>query len=161
MKEKVTRKQQQIDFERLIRDKEIRLEVSRSIDYILREKLEIEGEKPELLTIKLLFTKPDIESDIKIRLVVKGNTKIDLRIYVITPNGVKNVKSKLDMRALLVSETVSIQFVPILEIDEKDVSVDHKSAIGRPDHEIVQYMKSRGIADKEVIEIISAAYLAV
>lgn len=160
MKEKVTRKQQQIDFERLIRDKEIRLEVSRSIDYILREKLEIEGEKPELLTIKFLFTKPDIESDIKIRLVVKGNTKIDLRIYVITPNGVKDVKSKLDMRALLVSETVSIQFVPILEIDEKDVSVDHKSAIGRPDQEVVQYMKSRGIADKEVIETISAAYLA-
>lgn len=159
MKEKVTKKQQQIDFQKLIRDKDIKLEVSRSIDYVLREKLEIEGEKPELLTIKFLFTKPNIESDIKIRLVVKGNTKIDLRIYVITPNGVKNVKSKLDMRALLVSEAVSIQFVPILEIDEKDVSVDHKSAIGRPDQDVMQYIRSRGIDEKGAVGIISAAYL--
>ncbi|WKZ31097.1 MAG: SufD family Fe-S cluster assembly protein [Candidatus Dojkabacteria bacterium] len=159
MKEKDTKKQQQIDFDKLLQEKSIEIEVKESTDFLIMQKLDLNNEQPELLQLRFLFAKQNVSSDIFIRLVLVGMTKIDLRVVIFAPNAISGISSKLDMRALMLSEDSSIQFVPTLEIDEKEVSVDHKSAIGRPDRAMLQYMLSRGVNEKAAIGLIADAYL--
>lgn len=158
MKEKDTKKQQKISFDNLIEQEEKIIYVTESIDYILRDKLVGNGEM-QFVTLKFIFNGNNLVSNINIRLVLEGKGRYLFKIFVVTPQGVDNIESKLDMRALVLNPGISIEFVPILEIDEKDVSVDHKSAVGRPDEQILQYLRSRGLDEPSAISMISDAYL--
>lgn len=136
------------------------IEVERSLDYTLRGTISSgTTEEPLQLTIIFKFTKEEIDSDILIRLVVDGRSNVELSVVISAQFGIDNISSKLDMRALILSPTCSLKFVPILEIDEKDVSVDHKSTIGRPDPSIVTYLQTRGLSATDCTQLLASAYL--
>lgn len=155
MKEKDTKKKKRIDID-LIKSDITDYQVGESGDYYLSLKLE---EKKDIdQTITFTFTMADIKADLHIRAALFADAKVKLMVIIKTPAGVKNVSSVLDMRALLLSEFASIEFVPSLEIDEMNVSVDHKSTIGVPDQKELEYLQSRGMSKKKAIDMIADSF---
>jgi hypothetical protein len=148
-------------FDELKTEKEgdLHIEVTDSQDYLIRYNFTNKPTKPVKKVLKFKFTESDIRSDIKARLVVSSNIDLQLEIFVIAPEGVSNIESNLDMKALVLHPDSNITFVPILEIDEKDVSVDHKSTIGRPNDKVLRYMRSRGYTVEKINEVLAESYL--
>ena len=110
-------------------------------------------------SVRIVFQEPNISSDVNIRFIVDSPAQIELHIVVVALKGAINASSVLDMKAMLLDDQASVKFVPSLEIDEKDVSVDHKSSIGAPDIEILSYLKSKGVDQEDLKTLLKDAYL--
>lgn len=134
------------------------IEVNEAGDYFI--KYIVDSERLEDHEISFVFKRSDVEANIFIRALLKARCKVKLAVKVITPNGIKGVSSELDMRALVLHDESSIEFVPILEIDEMDVSVDHHSTVGAPDPEIIWYMNSRGLDSDVSKELLAQSFLS-
>jgi Fe-S cluster assembly scaffold protein SufB len=133
--------------------------IDKSVDYLIAfrsSELDITTVDKELI---LQFNNSDLKSDIFIRIVIDSKVRIKLKVIINAPQGVENCESKLDMKALVLNDDSEITFVPSLEIDEMNVSVDHKSTLGRPDPEWVSYMQSRGLSIEQVTQLISASFM--
>ena len=109
--------------------------------------------------IRITFTKPNISSNINVRMVLDRPIEVQIEIVIIAKEGIAGVESKLDMRALLIDKNASIQFTPSLEIDEMDVSIDHKSSIGSPSKEWLEYLSSRGLNFNDSIKLLKKAFI--
>lgn len=48
--------------------------------------------------------------------------------------------------------------VPSLEIDENDLKAGHASTIGRPDEDQLFYLRSKGLTEKEALELIVSGF---
>lgn len=133
------------------------IEVSETQNYFVKAEIKAEGYLEKTLVLK--FIKSDIEANIDLKVVINAHSKTKLMVKVVTPRGIKNISSQLLMRALVINPESSIEFVPVLEIGEMDVSVDHKSTIGSPDREWLWYMESRGINIEQGAKIIAESFL--
>lgn len=120
--------------------------------------LKIEDEIEINHTLILEMAENSIQADINIRCAIYSKSKVKLMVIVRTPSGIKNIKSSLDMQALLLHKYASIEFVPSLEIEDKDVSIDHKSTIGVPDASHLEYLQSRGFMKDEAIDLIANSF---
>ena len=58
---------------------------------------------------------------------------------------------------LLMDETAHNQSVPVILCAEEDVVGNHGATIGRPSEEVLYYMESRGIGEKEALRMLSRA----
>lgn len=163
MKEVGTRKNRKIDITQLLLSKNLveTIEIESPIDYEIKfQSIDLPKEKTFLdKEIKLKFIKHDLKSDIFIRAVLNSKLSLRLKISINAPLNIENCESKLNMKALILEPESEITFVPGLEIDEMNVSVDHKSTIGKPDYEWVNYMMSRGLSMKSVYSIIASSFL--
>ncbi|GAB4161988.1 MAG: hypothetical protein Fur003_5230 [Candidatus Dojkabacteria bacterium] len=134
------------------------ISLNKSEDFLLlldctKEVIELQKE------LRFTFTKPDISSDLKIRVVISTPSQITLKLIVHAPVGAKNSASTLDMKALVLNSKARIEFVPSLEIDEKEVSLDHKSTIGVPDQEVLNYMMSRGLSYQASLDQLVSSFI--
>lgn len=143
MKEKDTKKRKRIsvDLEKI----ETLHVIDRSEDlFILLDSSKLSGNIDREITIQ--FAKEDIHSDVQIRVVCEMKQRITLKVVIKAVHGIRNVSSSIDMRALILTPDATITFVPSLEIDEMDVSVDHRSTIGSLPDEWLLYLASRGFS---------------
>lgn len=136
--------------------KEEVIEVNKSESLIL--KLDYKEKNDLDKTIYLDFVKTQISADIKLRLVQRSNAKIKLMIIIRAEKGIEGISSVLDMKALQLSKHARLEFVPSLEIDERDVSVDHRSTLGIPDENQLNYLQSRGATRDEAIELLAQSF---
>jgi|GEM_PF-1075538 Fe-S cluster assembly protein SufD len=61
---------------------------------------------------------------------------------------------------LILGENASIDTIPILEIKNNDLKrCTHGATVGQIDEDILFYMKSRGLEDKEALKLISIGFL--
>jgi Fe-S cluster assembly scaffold protein SufB len=60
---------------------------------------------------------------------------------------------------LLMDEDVWNQTIPVILCDEEDVEGNHGASIGNIDEELLFYMKSRGIEEKAVYEMMAGALI--
>ena len=58
---------------------------------------------------------------------------------------------------LLIDDDVINKSIPVILCGEEDVEGAHGATIGKLDEELLLYMKSRGIPEKEIYEIMAKA----
>ena len=76
-------------------------------------------------------------------------------------NGAKNTNTFFREDALLLSDTAKAEAIPSLEIDENEVKAGHASTVGPVDPEMLFYLQSRGITQKEARKLVVQGYLYV
>lgn len=140
-------------------DQQSVVEVAENGDFLLTLDLKEITQSSFNREVNFNFTQDNTKADIFIRLVVDKPLNVDIRLNIIVPPDVKGVKSKLDMRGLLVDQRGSIRFVPMLEINEKEVSVDHKSTVGSPLKAWIDYLQSRGLTLDQANLLLKDAFL--
>ncbi|MCA9374991.1 SufD family Fe-S cluster assembly protein [Candidatus Dojkabacteria bacterium] len=118
----------------------------------------VNEQMPDEINLKFLFTE-GASADFRIRLLLKYPRHLILKFVVEAEYGSRGTSSQLDMKALVLNNHSSVTFVPSLEINEKNVSIDHKSTIGMPDKELMKYLQSRGLSKNTSLEIIEQAFL--
>ena len=60
---------------------------------------------------------------------------------------------------LLLDDTIVNQTIPLILCDEEDVEGDHGATIGQIDDEKLFYLKSRGIKEEDIYEMLAKARL--
>ena len=79
---------------------------------------------------------------------------------VVVANDAKGSDSLQMNNNLLLGEKSKVLSIPILEIDEDDVSCSHGSTVGALDEMMLFYLQSRGLSIKESLSLMKRAFIA-
>jgi len=71
----------------------------------------------------------------------------------------KNIKAHLECRGLILSERGTIQAIPEMESDWRDVDMSHEAAIGKINQEEIEYLCSRGFSKQQAQSIIVRGFM--
>jgi hypothetical protein len=155
----IKRRRSSLEINEQISKIEVVEECDFSINIRASELTEIIGSTEEPFRIEFHFKQIDISSDIYVGVILDAPINFNLEILVKAEYGISGVESKLSMRSLVLDPLSSITFVPMLEIDDMDVSVDHKSSIGAPDPDYIWYLQSRGLNYDKAVSLLIDAFL--
>lgn len=111
------------------------------------------------ITHEFVFSKADIKVEIEYRFISGNTFSFKNKVNLIAPEGIKNVYGHLTMKSLVLSDNTSSTFMPFLQIDERDVDVDHSVSMGSIDKEILFYFSSRGINSDDAKDIIAKEFI--
>ena len=95
------------------------------------------------------------KSDCSFKTVSRGNSNIKFSGKVFVDHDCSKTISNQISKGLVMDELAKISLIPKLEINNDDVICAHGAASGKPDENIIFYLKSRGIphADAEKIYV--------
>jgi len=93
---------------------------------------------------------------IELRLVGRKNSKVKAKSTIITE---AQTKGHLDCQGLLVDESSEISLVPELVCKNKDAQITHEASIGKISEEELNYLRMRGLSEKEAINLIINGFL--
>jgi len=127
------------------------IDVNESSDYYIKAIIDQLTEVKQRITFN--FNKANISSQLKIDLLLESESDIELEVIIIGQRDTTGIESGIEMNALLLNPKAKIKFIPSLEINEKDVLIDHSSSIGPPDQEVVAYAKSRGLSYNDLVNL--------
>lgn len=85
------------------------------------------------------------------RVIARGHLKAESQ----------NVKAHLECRGLILSERGTIQAIPEVETDFRDVDLSHEAAIGKISRDEIEYLSSRGLTEDEAASIIIRGFMDV
>ena len=88
----------------------------------------------------------------------KANINVDVVGKI--KKGMSNSNCAQKSRGIILSDDSNIKVMPVLLIDEFDVSANHGCAIGKIDDEGMYYLMSRGISKKDAEMLIIKGFLA-
>lgn len=88
----------------------------------------------------------------------KANINVDVVGKI--KKGMSNSNCAQKSRGIILSDDSTIKVMPVLLIDEFDVSANHGCAIGKIDDEGMYYLMSRGISKKDAEMLIIKGFLA-
>lgn len=97
------------------------------------------------------------ECDMQVNGTVKDNAVKNYRGTIDFKNGCCGSKGNEMEETLLLSPKAVNKSLPVILCDEEDVEGEHGATIGRLSSDILFYMQSRGISEKEAEEIMSRA----
>lgn len=119
------------------------------------------GKKSDSITSNVIITcsKPGIKSRINIKSVLYDTASINLNCKIVIPKGIKNIDCYLDIKILNLSDQATVNVIPGLEILENDVKCGHSLIIGKPDKDQIKYLQSRGLSEKQAIDLIVQGFL--
>lgn len=100
---------------------------------------------------------PKTKSITSIRGVFRDNASFSNDGVITIKKGAKGADGYFSSKILLF-DTARGRSVPSLEIDENDLKAGHASTVGRPDPLQLFYLQSRGLTEKEAIELIVAGF---
>ena len=98
-------------------------------------------------------------SDIAVRGVLSDSASKIFKGTIDFRNGSAGAKGAEQEEVLLMNETVQNKTVPVILCAEEDVEGSHGATIGRIDERQVFYMKSRGIPEEKVYELMARSKL--
>ncbi len=97
------------------------------------------------------------ECDINVAGVLRGTSKKIFRGTIDFHRGCAgSVGSEME-EVLLMDEGVINQTIPLILCDEEDVEGNHGATLGRIDENVLFYLRSRGIPDEEIYEMMARA----
>lgn len=73
--------------------------------------------------------------------------------------GSKKTNTRQEAKIIVFDDTSDGKALPILKIDENDVSASHAAIVGRLNEQHLFYLESRGISEEDAKRIISLGYL--
>ncbi|MFV0479672.1 MAG: SufD family Fe-S cluster assembly protein [Anaerorhabdus sp.] len=91
--------------------------------------------------------------------VVTGAGSYHLDAIGAIEKGSYQSQSHQTSRALMVNGAPEAIIIPQLLIDENDVNASHATSIGQVDENQMMYLQSRGLTQKQVLELITVGYL--
>lgn len=103
----------------------------------------------------------DTTSDTIIKSVLNDRAEGGFFGLVKIIKGAKNTNTFFREDALLLSDNAKAEAVPSLEIDENEVKAGHASTVGPVDSEMLFYLLSRGINQKQAKKLIVQGYFNV
>ena len=98
-------------------------------------------------------------SEIKLGAVLGGEAKKTFKGTIDFKEGAVGAKGSEHEDALLLSEDVVSKTVPVILCAEEDVEGNHGATVGRLDESHVFYLRSRGIDEKKIYELMARSKL--
>lgn len=105
---------------------------------------------------QVVLAAPDSAAEILSRTVTTGG-KVTARGRLVGKEA--GVSGHLECRGLILSENGSIQAVPELLAQARDVRLTHEAAVGRIAQEEILYLESRGLTEQEATDAIVCGFL--
>jgi len=106
----------------------------------------------------LLFVGKNSQGIIRLRLVGRKNSQITAKSTIIAkvPG-----KGHLDCQGLLVGKDSKISLIPELICQNKKAQITHEASIGKIAEEQLNYLRQRGLTEKEAIDLIVSGFLEI
>src|SRR6185437_12148718 len=103
---------------------------------------------------KMVHFAPDTTSIINSKSISKHGGRSSYRGLIKVYEGAHNVKSNVRCDALLLDEESRSDTYPTMEIDEKDVTIEHEATVSKVGEEQLFYLMSRGLSQSEATTMI-------
>lgn len=103
---------------------------------------------------KMVHCAPDTTSIIVSKSISKDGGRTSYRGLIKVHEGATNVKSSVRCDALLLDEASRSDTYPTMEIDEKDVTIEHEATVSKVGEEQLFYLMSRGLTEAEATTMI-------
>jgi Fe-S cluster assembly protein SufB len=97
---------------------------------------------------------PDTSSMIVSKSISKNGGRTSYRGLVKVYPGATNVKSSVKCDALLMDEASRSDTYPTMEIDEKDVTIEHEATVSKVGEDQLFYLMSRGLTQDQATTMI-------
>lgn len=91
--------------------------------------------------------------------ITSNNANISVDVIGKIEKGMSNSNCVQKSRGIILTDNARIKVMPVLLIDEYDVSANHGAAIGKIDDEGLYYLMSRGISRKDAEMLIIKGFL--
>jgi Fe-S cluster assembly protein SufB len=98
---------------------------------------------------KMVHAAPDTTSIIVSKSISKNGGRTSYRGLIKALPGAKNIKSSVRCDALLLDENSRSDTYPTMEIDEKEVTIEHEATVSKVGEEQLFYLMSRGLTEEE------------
>jgi len=131
-----------------------------------------EGAKAEVLSVafagkgqhqdagaKIVHLAPNTTSRIVSKSVSKDGGRTTYRGLLKVADGCKNVKSHVSCDALILDEKSASDTVPYMEINEKNVNIEHEATVGKIGEEQLFYLMSRGLSEDQAMTMIVSGFM--
>ncbi len=131
-----------------------------------------EGAKAEILSVafagkgqhqdaggKILHFAPNTTSRITSKSVSKDGGRTTYRGLLKVAEGCHNVKSHVSCDALILDEHSASDTVPYMEVNEKDVNIEHEATVGKIGEEQLFYLMSRGLSQDQAMTMIVSGFM--
>ena len=132
-----------------------------------------QGAKAEILSVafagkgqhqdaggKILHYAPNTTSRITSKSVSKDGGRTTYRGLIHVAEGCKNVKSHVTCDALILDEQSASDTVPYMEINEKNVNIEHEATVGKIGDEQLFYLMSRGLSQDQAMTMVVSGFMA-
>ncbi len=103
---------------------------------------------------KMVHFAPDTTSIIVSKSISKDGGRTSYRGLVKVYPGATNVKSSVRCDALLMDEDSRSDTYPTMEIDEKDVTIEHEATVSKVGEDQLFYLMSRGLTQEQATTMI-------
>lgn len=119
------------------------------------------GKNNEEIKTKITITHslPHLVSRVKIKAVVFDNSNFDLEGLLKINKGASGTDTYLKIDCLVMSPNAKARAIPSLEIKEDEVKGGHGATIGYLDPYQVNYLKSKGISNKNAEDLLVEAFI--
>ena len=117
------------------------------------------GSKNKDIVYDLINNESDSLIDITSNIVCLDDASFRLDCIGTIRKGSKRAKCHQANHCLTMGVPKKAAFLPVLNIDENDVEASHSLSSGTIDEEILFYMNSRGLSQKEALNLILRSYL--
>lgn len=131
-----------------------------------------EGAKAEILSVafagkgqhqdaggKILHFAPNTTSRITSKSVSKDGGRTTYRGLLHVAENCKNVKSHVTCDALILDDKSASDTVPYMEINEKNVNIEHEATVGKIGEEQLFYLMSRGLSQDQAMTMIVSGFM--
>ena len=108
---------------------------------------------------KILHLAPNTSSRITSKSVSKDGGRTTYRGLLSVAEGCKNVKSHVSCDALILDDKSASDTVPYMEINEKDVNIEHEATVGKIGEEQLFYLMSRGLSEDQAKTMIVSGFM--
>ncbi|MBI2655096.1 Fe-S cluster assembly protein SufB [Candidatus Woesearchaeota archaeon] len=108
---------------------------------------------------KILHFAPNTSSRITSKSVSKDGGRTTYRGLLHVAEGCKNVKSQVTCDALILDDKSASDTVPYMEINEKDVNIEHEATVGKIGEEQLFYLMSRGLSEDQAKTMIVSGFM--
>jgi Fe-S cluster assembly protein SufB len=103
---------------------------------------------------KIVHVAPDTTSMIVSKSISKNGGRTSYRGLIKVYAGAKNSKSSVKCDALLMDEKSRSDTYPTMEVDEKEVTIEHEATVSKVGEEQLFYLMSRGLSQDEATAMI-------
>jgi len=95
---------------------------------------------------------------VRLRLLGREKSEIEAvsKMFAIAPS-----RGHLDCQGLLIEKTAKISLIPQLICQNKDSQITHEASLGKISEEELIYLRTRGLTEKEAIDLIVSGFLAI
>ncbi|MGC8971150.1 MAG: SufD family Fe-S cluster assembly protein [bacterium] len=103
---------------------------------------------------------PFTSSNLVYKGILKDDAKLKFKGEIVIEKEANASDAYQSYHALTIGENPTLEVIPILEIKNNDIRrCTHGTTIGKIDEEIVFYMSSRGLDEKDILRLISKGFL--